>query len=208
VTVARKQVGWGFWLEWVTASTIAFCLNATAIQGTAKTLNHIGSIVGGLAVSGVTLLVVGFLPGFLHWIILRRWVLHAGWWVIVSGVGSFLGFLAIGLGMNLAIGVAGGEDGPAYIMFPGFGVAFAFAGALAGTIQWTALRKWVARAGWWVVISSIGWAAAGLAYMWLTRGNDVALPLGGTVSGVLSGGITGLGIVWLLRTRSDPTCPV
>ena len=118
-------------------------------------------------------------------------------------VGSFLGFLAIGLGMNLAIGVAGGEDGSAYIMFPGFGVAFAFAGALAGTIQWIVLRRWVPRAGWWVLISSVGWAAAGLAYMRLTRGNDVALPLGGAISGALSGGITGLGMVCLLRARPN-----
>lgn len=203
MTVARKQVGWGFWLQWVTASTVAFCLNATAIGGTARILNDISSVVGGVAVTGVTLLVVGFLPGFLHWIILRQWLPRAGWWVSVSGLGSFLGFLAIGLGMNLAIGVAGGEDGSAYIMFPGFGVEFAFAGALAGTIQWIVLRRWVTRAGWWVVISSVGWAVAGLAYMRLTRGNDVALPLGGAISGALSGGITGLGMVWLLRARPN-----
>ena len=123
-------------------------------------------------------------------------------------MGSFLGFIAIMFGMNLAIGVAGGEDGSAYIMLPGFGLAFASAGALAGAFQSKVLRTLVPRATWWVLISSVSWAAAGLAYLLLTRGNDRAIPLGGAVSGVLSGGITGLGIVWLLRTRSDPTCPV
>jgi len=152
--------------------------------------------------------VVAFLPGSLQWVILRQWVPRAGWWVLVSGVGSFLGYLATFLGMSLAIGVAGGEDGSAYVMFPGFGVAFAFAGALAGTIQWIVLRRWVPRAGQWVLISSVSWAAAGLAYLLLTRGNDVGIPLGGAVSGVLSGGITGLVIVWLLRARPDRPDPL
>jgi hypothetical protein len=93
-------------------------------------------------------------------------------------------------------------------MFPGFGVAFAFAGALAGTIQWIILRRWFPRAGWWVLISSVSWAAAGLAYVLLTRGNDVGIPIGGAVSGALSGGITGLGVVWLLRARPDHPDPL
>jgi len=173
-----------------------------------RVLDETSSFSIGFAVYGVTLVVVAFLPGSLQWVILRQWVPRAGWWVLVSGVGSFLGYLATFLGMSLAIGVAGGEDGSAYVMFPGFGVAFAFAGALAGTIQWIVLRRWVPRAGQWVLISSVSWAAAGLAYLLLTRGNDVGIPLGGAVSGVLSGGITGLVIVWLLRARPDRPDPL
>jgi hypothetical protein len=128
---------------------------------------------------------------------------RAGWWIWVSGAGSILGFIATGLGMSLAIGVAGGEDGSAYVMLPGFGLAFAFAGALAGMIQRIVLRIWFPRAGWWVLISSLSWAAAGLAYLLLTRGNDVTTSLGCAAGGALSGGITGLGILWVLRTRPD-----
>jgi len=208
VTVDRKQVAWGFWLQWVAASTLAFSLNATAIRVMGRVLDETSSFSIGFAVYGVTLVVIAFLPGSLQWVILRQWVPRAGWWVLVSGVGSFLGYLATFLGMSLAIGVAGGEDGSAYVMFPGFGVAFAFAGALAGTIQWIVLRRWVPRAGQWVLISSVSWAAAGLAYLLLTRGNDVGIPLGGAVSGALSGGITGLVIVWLLRARPDRPDPL
>jgi len=204
VTAARKQVGLGFWLQWVVASTLAFSVNAAAIGVMGRLLGEIASVSIGFALYGVTLVVVAFLPGFLQWVILRQWVARAGWWVLVSGVGSFLGFLATGLGMNLAIGVAGGEDGSTNVMFPGFGVAFAFAGALAGSIQWIVLRSWVPRAGCWVPISSVSWVVAGLAYLLLTRGNDVGIPIGGAVSGALSGCITGLGIVWLLRARPDP----
>ncbi len=208
MTLARRQVGWGFWLQWVVASTLAFSMNATAIRFMGRALDETGSFSIGIALYGSTLAVVAFLPGFLQWVILRQWVPRAGWWVLVSGVGSFLGFLATDLGMNLAIGVAGGEDGSASVMFPGFGVSFAFAGALAGTIQWIVLRGWVPRAGWWVLISSISWAVAGLAYLLLTRGNDVGIPIGGAVSGAISGGITGLGIVWLLRARPEHPDPL
>ncbi len=203
MTVARKHVGWGLWLQWVVATTLALSLNAAAIGVMGRALDKTGSVSISFVVYGMTLVVLAFLPGSLQWVVLRQWVPRSGSWVLVSGVGSFLGFLAAILGMNLAIGVAGGEDGSAYIMLPGFGLAFASAGALAGTIQWIVLRRWVCRAGWWLLISSASWAVAGLAYLLLTRGNDVALPLGGAVSGAISGGITGLGIVWLLRARLD-----
>ena len=213
MTVARKQVGWGFWLQWAVASTLAFSLNASAIGVMAMVLGDTASVSIGFALYGATMAVVAFLPGFLQWVILRQWVPRAGWWVLVSGVGSFLGFLATALGMSLAIGVAGGEAGSAYVMFPGFGVAFAYAGALVGTIQWIVLRKWVPRAGWWVLISSVSWAVAGLAYLLLTsllltRCSYPAIPFGGAVSGALSGGINGLGIVWLLRARFDHPDPL
>jgi hypothetical protein len=192
----------------VVATTAAFSLNAFAIEFVERNLNQTGSEPFAFALLGVTLAVVAFLPGSLQWLILRKRVSRAHWWVLFSGIGSFLGFLAIMLGMNLAIGVAGGEDGSVYIMLPGFGLAFAFAGALAGAFQWIVLRTWVPRASWWILISSVSWAASGLAYLLLTRGNDSAIPLGGVVSGVLSGGVTGLGIVWLLRSDRDRTCLV
>jgi len=201
---ARKQVGWGFWLQWVVATTLAFSVNATVIGVIGRVLGDTGSLSSGIALGCVMLVALAFLPGSLQWVILRQWVPRAGWWVLLSGVGSFLGFLTTILGMNLAIGVAGGEDGSVYIMLPGFGLAFAAAGALAGAFQWNVLRSWVHRVGWWLLISSASWAAAGLAYLLLTRGNDIAIPLGGAVSGALSGGISGLGIVWLMRARPDP----
>jgi len=188
----------------VVATTLAFSVNATVIGVIGRVLGDTGSLSSGIALGCVMLVALAFLPGSLQWVILRQWVPRAGWWVLLSGVGSFLGFLTTILGMNLAIGVAGGEDGSVYIMLPGFGLAFAAAGALAGAFQWNVLRSWVHRVGWWLLISSASWAAAGLAYLLLTRGNDIAIPLGGAVSGALSGGISGLGIVWLMRARPDP----
>jgi len=72
VTVARKQVGWGFWLQWAVASTLTFSLNASAIGVMARVLGDTASVSIGFALYGGTMAVVAFLPGFLQWVILRQ----------------------------------------------------------------------------------------------------------------------------------------
>jgi hypothetical protein len=81
-------------------------------------------------------------------------------------------------------------------------LAFAGAGAVVGVSQWLVLRRWVSRAGWWILASSISWLGATYVYVSLTRANDVNVPFGGAVSGALSGAIMGLVFVWLLRNTS------
>jgi hypothetical protein len=163
MTVAGKQAGWGFWLLWVAASTAGFALASTAHENAGKLLTDATPAVIALTVTVGLYPLVATLPGFLHWLILRRWFPHAGWWVLASGAG------------------------------------LAVAGAAVGTLQWVVLRRWVSRAGWWVLASSISWIVAEYAYLKLTRASDVRLLLGTAVSGALSGAITGLTLVRLMR---------
>ncbi len=79
----------------------------------------------------------------------------------------------------------------------GLGMVFAWMGALAGLVagglQWLLLRRWVARAGWWVLGSALGWALGlGLAVA-------VGRTLGWMVAGAVGGAITGPLLIWLLR---------
>lgn len=146
------------------------------------------------AASRVTIVVVAVtLPSFLHWLILRRWFSRAGWWVLASTVGSLLGFIPLGLA--LAVADTHGDTVFARIAAP---AAIALAGAVAGVVRWLVLRRWVSRAGWWILASTISWFGVTFAFMSLTRGADVHLFLGGSVSGALSGVITGLALVWLI----------
>src|SRR4029077_17181868 len=130
---------------------------------------------------------IATLPGFLHWLILRRWFPRAGWWVLASGAGTLLGYLAMGWGLGVAD--TQGETAFARFAVP---ASMVIAGAVLGTLQWLVLRGWVLRAGWWVLASSVSWTAAEYAYLMLTRGSDVHLVLGAAVSGALSGAIMGL----------------
>jgi hypothetical protein len=148
----------------------------------------------------LTALMVTTAPGFLHWLILRQRFSHAGWWVPASTTGSVFGYLLLSWGIAVA-DTRGGDTGFLPVLY-GWVVpsaAVALGGALAGTMQWFMLRRWVAGAAWWIPVSGISWVAATWTYMILTRGNDVHLLVGAVVSGGLSGALTGLALVCLLR---------
>jgi hypothetical protein len=194
MTPASKQAGWGFGLLWMAASTVGFAL-ASIIQGNAgKLLTDATPVVIAFTITVGLYPLVATLPGFLHWLILRRWFPHAGWWVLASGAGSLLGFLVMGWGL----GVADTQDGTTFARFA-VPASMAVAGGPVGTLQWVVLRRWVPRAGWWVLASCLSWAAAEYAYLELTRAGDVRLLWGAVVSGTLSGGITGLTLAGLMR---------
>jgi hypothetical protein len=194
MTHASKQAGWGFWLLWMAASTVGFALGSTVYGNAGKLLTDATPAVIALTVTVGLYPLVATLPGFLHWLILRRWFPHAGWWVLASGAGSLLGYFVTAWGLGVA-------DTQGETTFARFAVpaSMAVAGAAVGTLQWVVLRRWVSRAGWWVLASSISWVVAEYVYLEMTRASDVHLLLGAAVSGALSGAITGLTLVGLIR---------
>lgn len=194
MTVAGERAGWGFWLQWVAASTVAFALGAAAHGNAGKVLTAATPAVVAVAVAVGLYPLIATLPGVLHWLILRRWFPRAGWWVPASGAGSLLGYLAAGWG--LAVADTHGETTFARVAVP---ASMAVAGAAVGALQWVVLRRWVARAGWWVLAGSVSWAAAEYAYLELTRAGQVRLVPGAALSGALSGALTGLALVGLMR---------
>ena len=196
MTPESKHAGWGFWILWVAGSTVGFALGSTAKQYAGTLMGDASPAVIVLTVSIGLYPLVATLPGFLHWLVLRRWFPQAGWWVLASGAGSLLGYLPMGWG--LGVGDTQGETAFARFAIP---ASMAVAGAVVGTLQWLVLRRWVSRAGWWVSASSVSWVAAESAYLNLTRAGDVHLISGAAVSGALSGAIMGLTLVGLMRNR-------
>jgi hypothetical protein len=181
------------------ASTAGFALGSIASKNAGKLLTDATPAVIALTITAGLYPLIATLPGFLHWLILRRWFPRAGWWVLASGAGSLLGFLVMGWGL----GVADTQEGTSFARFA-VPASMAVAGAVVGTLQWVVLRRWVPRAGWWVLASSISWIVAEYAYLKLTRAGDVQLLRGAVVSGTLSGAITGFTLVGLMRnTRKD-----
>jgi hypothetical protein len=201
MTPASKQAGWGFGLAWMAASTVGFALGSIAHENAAKLLTDAPPAVIALTITAGLYPLIATLPGFLHWLILRRWFPRAGWWILASGAGSLLGFLVMGWGL----GVADTQGGTSFAR-SAFPASMAVAGAVVGTLQWVVLRRWVPRAGWWVLSSSVSWIAAEYAYLTLTRAGDVQLLWGAVVSGTLSGAITGLTLVGLMRNarKNEP----
>jgi hypothetical protein len=116
-------------------------------------------------------IVFGVITGFFQWLVLRRYLSRAGWWIVASAVGW-------------AVGIALG-----WIVHWG-DVGFVAIGATVGAGQWLILRRQVRRAGWWILASAIGWAVG-----WWAVGRVLGEVWGGGVGGQFTGAV----LVWLLH---------
>jgi hypothetical protein len=143
----------------------------------------IGGAVSGIVSQSLFGVVVGASVGTMQWLVLRRHICRAGWWVLASVLGMGLGF-ALVRAVTPALSRVGG--GLAYGVVNGAAV-----GTLVGTMQWLVLRRPVSRAGWWVLVSALG------------MGVSFALDQGvGLLAGVA---MTGMALVWLLRQPARAT---
>ena len=222
---SAQAPGWGLWLWWVLASAVGggggvFGGEFVGWLGVGL-VGRLGGGGGGggvvVDVVGVVLMlgvvvglvvvgggVVGLVLGVLQWLVLRRQVARAGWWVLASTVGGVLGVgFGFGLGFVLMLGV-------------GVGIVVVLGGVLGlvlGVLQWLVLRRQVARAGWWVLASTVGgvglvgrlvggFVASAVGVFEGVFGVGIVVVLGGIVGGAVYGAITGLALVWLLRQRA------
>ncbi len=200
----RAPVDWRLWLWWVLASTVGWGVGGGAV-GVALG----GGLSRGIVVTGYVGMVMGVIAaGALQWLVLRRQVAQAGWWVLASIVsGAIVGVLAVGLGWVVGVigrlvgGTAWGAGwGPDWSADPGGDVGFvvgvAVGGTVLGVLQWLVLQRQVARAGWWVLASTVGWVVGGL----VSGITDTAV--GWAALGAVYGAVTGPVLVWLLRQRA------
>ena len=87
--IERTHVGWGFWFWWVLASTVGYAVgNAAGMKVVQAVVGAAEPMAKGLVV-GLALAVVmtGAAVGVMQWLVLRREVSGAGWWVLASIVG-------------------------------------------------------------------------------------------------------------------------
>ncbi|MGB3714514.1 MAG: hypothetical protein WA996_08810 [Candidatus Promineifilaceae bacterium] len=190
--VKRSQVGWVFWLQWVVASTVGLFVGWML----AFVLLALSGIVLGLGdcdacdalAFGIGL---GIGVGVLQWLVLRRRVSGAGWWVLASAAGGYgiwqLEFTGYSDSLEMS-----------YVSLLGWTGVVALGGAVTGTLQWLVLRGQVSRAGWWVLASTVGWGLGVTAAIAFTRfvGDDFGAMVG---MGAVLGAVTGGALVWLLR---------
>jgi hypothetical protein len=137
-------------------------------------------------------IVLGIGVGVLQWLVLRRRVSGAGWWVLASAAGGY-GIIQAGfLGFSQSLESYG-------LLLRWTGVV-ALGGAVTGTLQWLVLRGQVSRAGWWVLASTVGWGLVGAvlgAFPWGVGDTDALVAL--VVTAAVLGAVTGGALVWLLR---------
>ena len=225
-TAAAVNLRWDTWRAWVLANLVAEAL------GLGATLLIGMLLFGGLerrigivpvALLGITLgaLCEGSIVGSLQWWILRHPIPELRWreWATATAVGAGIAW-ALGMLPSTVMSFAS-EQAPV-----GNGQAFALAewtvlllaaamgamlGAVLGTAQWVALRRYAPRAGWWIAANAVAWAV-GMTMVFvgtgfipesgaMTAGVLATLIVCVTLAGAAVGAIHGLALIWLLRGR-------
>jgi hypothetical protein len=143
-----RRPGWRLWFLWLMAGSIGWgwpmdvgSFGEGPLLTIVPSLPAVNIPLYASVAAGATVV------GVLQWLILRRYVRRAVLWVPASLAAAALGFL-----LAAAVGLSSGDAG----LVAGVGAY----GTLAGAAQWLVLRQHVARAGWWVLASTVGWCVA------------------------------------------------
>lgn len=113
------------------------------------------------------------------------------------GLGWFLATLWAGVVAGIVAALAG-DLADLILGFGGLGLLF-------GVMQWLALRGRLARAGWWIIASTLGWGWGLIVTRLLDRmvffSEFTGLLAGFTLIAGFAGIVTGATLWWLLRKR-------
>lgn len=205
--------GTSLWLWWVVANTVSEIvgLGASALiaavlalgQGIAVQPGGLTLPVAVLALAGVE----GALVGYAQWLVLRRGLpsLPVGAWVLATVAGAVAAWL---IGVLLSSDAAPPAEETVAFLASGAAVLGAGLGALIGLSQWCVLRRFLCRAGWWVLANALAWAAGmtvafygadpagGDEGLLRTAARDAGT---GILAGLLVGAVQGAFLVRLLR---------
>ncbi len=187
-----KPPGGDLVLQWVLASVAGWIVGWIVAWVGALTVGWI------VAWAGVG---IGTGVGVAQWLVLKERVARAGWWLVASAVGGVVGGVtSVGLILGAYMG-AGQIMGDVVAVILGW----VLVGVGIGVAQWVVLRGHVARAGWWVLASVMGWIVGRIA-AWFGVGLVAVDVIVGQLMGqvaysVVYGLITGIVLVQLLRQR-------
>ena len=217
VRIERTNIRTGIWLQWVLASILGFALGAAignavanSIPSIACTQSSSDSLIDRLTnfpcilpMLDMAILVVifGLGGGFMQWLVLRRHIAGAGWWILASTLGFAVAPIAAIAGVMAISQIMSLDSNPmtAPILL---GVLF---GVLSAIMPWLVLQRQVAGAGWWVPAHLLGSLMGGA--MGSVAFHAVSLiglyqfdwAAAGAMFGAGLGAITGITLDWMLR---------
>ena len=131
----RRSDRFGFW--WLLATMLGFSGGAALAVLITQTIDQ-------------ALVFAGLLGGLAQWLVLRRRLAKADWWLLATSLGVLLG---AGLGLLCLVFGPWGS---------GMALALAVAGAVLGLLQWLVLAGQVKGAGFWIIATMLGYILGGL----------------------------------------------
>jgi len=182
----------------VIASTLGLAAGQGLFSLLDATVGDMGELGDGIA-HYVGLPLAGAAFGFAQWRVLRQFAERSAWGILAGAIGLLVGYV---LGFVLA--------GPPI----DFLLGYVFMGTAAAIAQWLALRRRVARSGWWIPASTGAFIVGGIAAVGVAvAGLGDALGSGevafvilvlvlGLIVGLISSAISGAALLWMLGQPS------
>jgi hypothetical protein len=230
--IERKLPGWTFWLLWLAATFVGALLYAIPVGVVQIVLGldrledpqRAGEIATWMRVLAAVLCgaACGSTIGLAQWLVLRREIKRVGWWVAATVAGyASIGLLPLIAGvlqpgwldwaftliingkMHWLARVVAGWPNASWA--PG-AMTLTLFGAALGFFQWLVLRGRVDQAGWWIALSTVGWALAAVLNIVPSEprhSSTFELFIVLTIAPGVPVALAGAGMVWLLR-RSAP----
>ncbi|AFY55522.1 hypothetical protein Riv7116_3043 [Rivularia sp. PCC 7116] len=198
------------WERWVLASTIAQIIGWIVIayfsQATNEFVNENTYKV--LLLVGT---VEGLALGFAQWLVLRRYIRYASYWIFFTIAGVLISWF-MGLTISAVIGLFYVAN--FYQEMTTLVEKVALLGAAVGTVigyaQWLILKTVNKQAIWWVTANALAWSL-GLVVAFFGAGINKSSGFSlypsfvtvatGAVMGIMISSITGIVLVWLLKPR-------
>jgi hypothetical protein len=143
----------------------------------------------------------GVAGGFTQWLVLRRRIFGAGWWVLASTLGFAIAPIVAIAGV-MAVSQIMSLDGNPLAAPILLGV---LSGVLSAIFPWLILRRQFAQAGWWIPAHLLGSLLGGAMGIVTFHGVSLAgfyqfdWAAAGAMFGAGLGAVTGITLVWFLR---------
>ena len=138
-----------------------------------------------------------------QWLVLRRHIFRAGWWVLATILGMAVGGAAgMATGVEWMVALAWAVGDGSDVVRTG-----ATLGAAVGVAQWLFLRQHFAQTGWWIPASIASWTIGAVAGLSIVGdcAEFVRCFVGWASYGAVIGAVTGLVLLWLMtRPMSQP----
>ena len=180
------KIGWGLWLQWMLASILGFAM---------------GAAMGNAVTDWIFTAVFGAGGGSMQWLVLRRQIAAAGWWVLASTLGFAIAPIVAITGL-MAVSQIMSLDGNPLVAPILLGV---LSGVLSAIFPWLILRRQFAQAGWWIPAHLLGSLLGGAMGIVTFHGVNLIgfyqfdWAAAGAMFGAGLGAVTGITLVWFLR---------
>ncbi|BAZ10019.1 hypothetical protein NIES4071_18330 [Calothrix sp. NIES-4071] len=206
----RKVNQWsslGLWERWIFATSIAEIIGLAIVGVVSIIISHFGYIQGAFTLVGT---LEGSILGFAQWLVIRRHIHHSTRWIIATVIGGlFAWFTGLTVSNVMAIVYAGVSDANKILtFFKGLVLLGAFLGTILGFCQWLVIKNQIRFSMWWIVANAVAWSAgifigylgAGMVEEDFTLRTALVTVATGTTMGAVIGGITGIVLVFLLKS--------